>query len=335
MAACRCRTPASRTSSPGIINLNTGLPVPVGAALPASGQLTNMTVGQFMQIYDQQIAALQAQLAPTNLNDLSVRNIQLGKTATDLYPHEYPVQHALHMSLGVQRELPGNSVLSVEFVRRRFDDTLLGSLDLNRFNRFVNGVQSPVIRQCATAAERNDPERAVLERGDHLLDAGRQRDLQRRCSPSSTSASRTGISFGVSYALTDRTGIDGISNLDNYFANEGPIGARHVLNISAMFDLPGNIQIGFISAFSSKSPVMPTVTNVDLDGDGTTTTPIPGVDYNCFNRGCDEAIWERRSTPSTHSYAGRRDARGQVIAPQLRCRRSSSSATTSARRTCA
>ena len=33
---------------------------------------------------------------------------------------------------------------------------------------------------------------------------------------------------------------------------------------------------------------MPTIANVDLDGDGTTTTPIPGVEFNCFNRGCGE-----------------------------------------------
>ena len=51
---------------------------------------------------------------------------------------------------------------------------------------------------------------------------------------------------------------------------------------------------------------MPTIANVDLDGDGTTTTPIPGVDYNCFNRGCDEEELARpwpRSTSSTPAAA--------------------------------
>ncbi len=41
---------------PGIINLNTGAPVAVGAALPASGQVTNLTIGQFMQIYNRRLA---------------------------------------------------------------------------------------------------------------------------------------------------------------------------------------------------------------------------------------------------------------------------------------
>ena len=47
---------------PGILNFSAGgQPVPIGAPLPAN-QLTNLTVGQFMQIYAQQIAALQARL---------------------------------------------------------------------------------------------------------------------------------------------------------------------------------------------------------------------------------------------------------------------------------
>ena len=299
---------------PGIINLNTGQPVPVGATLPASGQVTNMTVGQFMQIYNAQIGALQAQLAPRDLNDLSVRNIQLGKTATDLYPHEYPVQHALHMSLGVQRELPGNMVLAVEAVRRRFDDTLLGSLDWNRFNRFVNGVQSPVIPRCANAAEAANPNAqcstgpiTFWTPGGHETYNALLVKLDKRFS--------NRYLFGASYALTKRTNIDGISNLDDYFANEGPAGPMHLLNLSALVDLPGNIQLGIISAMASKSPVMPTIANLDLDGDGTTTTPIPGVGYNCFNRGCGEAELAEAVANFNSRYAGQRDARNQLIAP--------------------
>ena len=296
---------------PGIINLNTGQLVPVGAGLPAN-TVTNLTVGQFMQIYNAQIGALQAALAPRG-DDLSVRNIQIGKTATDLYPLEFPVQHALHMSLGVQRELPGNMVLGAEFVRRRFDDTLLGSLDWNRFNRFVNGVQTPVIPRCQTAADRDNPNAQCSNGpitfwtpGGHETYNALLLKLDKRFS--------NRYLFGASYALTDRTTIDGISNLDNYFANEGPAGPQHLLNLSALVDLPGNIQIGIISAMSTRSPVMPTIANLDLDGDGTTTTPIPGVDYNCFNRGCGEEDLAQAVAAFNQRYAGTRDARGQAIA---------------------
>ena len=298
---------------PGIINLNTGQPVPVGASLPASGQVTNMTIGQFMQIYNAQIGGLQAALAPRG-DDLSVRNIQIGKTATDLYPHEYPVQHALHMSLGIQRELPGNMVLGAELVRRRFDDTLLGSLDWNRFNRFVNGVQTPVIPRCTSAADSANPNAQCSNGaitfwtpGGHETYNALLLKLDKRFS--------NRYLFGASYALANRTTIDGISNLDNYFANEGPSGPLHLLNLSALVDLPGNVQIGIISAMATRSPVMPTIANLDLDGDGTTTTPIPGVDYNCFNRGCNEDELAQAVAAFNSRYAGQRDARNQLIAP--------------------
>jgi hypothetical protein len=300
---------------PGIVNLNTGLPVAIGEALPASGQLTNMTVGQFMQIYNAQIAALQAQLAPKNLNDLSVRNIQLSKTAGDLYPHEYPVQHSIHMNVGVQRELPGEMIIGVDFVRRNFEDTLFGSLDRNRFNRFVNGVQTPVIPRCTTAAQRNDPN-AQCSNGAITFWTTGGREVYNGLLVKLDKRFSHRYLAGASYALTNRSGINGITNLDNYFESYGPTGARHLLNVSALVDMPWNVQLGVISAMSSRGPLMPTMSSVDLDGDGTTTTPIPGVAFNCFNRGCDKDDLAQAVAQFNQKYAGQRDARNQVI-PQL------------------
>src|SRR5262249_48825194 len=127
--------------------------------------------------------------------------------------------------------------------------------------------------------------------------------------------------FGASYALNSRRTINSIPNfpipnLDNYFESYGPTGARHILNLSALIDIPWKIQLGIISAMSSRIPVMPTMANVDLDGDGTSTTPIPGVSFNCFNRGCDENDLAQAVTQFNTQYAGKRDARNQVI-PQI------------------
>ncbi len=305
---------------PGIFNINTGAPIAVGAPLPPSGQVTNLTVGQFMQIYNQQIAALQAQLAPKNLNDLSVRNIQLSKTASDLYPLEYPVQHSIHMNIGIQRELRGDMVVGVEYVRRRFEDTLIGSLDLNRFNRFVNGVQSPVIPRCATAAQRDDPNAECSNGSITFWTPGGRESYNALLVKLDKRFSHRYL-FGASYALANRRTINGVSgspipNLDDYFESYGPAGARHLLNVSALVDIPWNVQLGIISAMASRGPVMPTMSNVDLDGDGTSTTPIPGVAFNCFNRGCDENDLSQAVAQFNQQYAGRRDARNQVI-PQL------------------
>src|SRR4029453_8026930 len=89
---------------PNITNFKTGLPVPVGAPLP-SNTLTNLTLGQFMDIYRQQIGAVNAALTPSNPNDLSVRAVDVNKAGAQLYPKSYPVQRSYHMTAGVQREL--------------------------------------------------------------------------------------------------------------------------------------------------------------------------------------------------------------------------------------
>lgn len=296
---------------PGILNLNTGQPVAVGAALPASGILTNMTVGQFMQIYNAQIAAVQQRLTPASF-DLAVRGIQIGKSGANLYPHEYPVQRSYHMNVGLQRDLGHDMVINVDFVRRVFVNTLLGALDYNRFNRFINGVQTPVIPRCTSTAQANDPN-AQCSTGSITFWTPAGREVYNGLLVKLDKRFSNRYLFTASYAFTDRYGYNGISNLDKWNANWGPTGARHILNVSALVDLPWNFQVGFISAMSSRGPLMPSIANVDLDGDGITTTPIPGVDFNCFNRGCDKDDLAQAVAAWNTAYAGKRDARNQLI----------------------
>lgn len=295
---------------PGIVNLNTGQPVAVGAALPASGQLTNLTVGQFMQIYNAQIAAVTQRLSVVDPN---VRGIQVGKTGANLYPLEYPVQRSYHMNVGFQRDLGRDMVINVDFVRRVFVNTLLGALDYNRFNRFINGVQTPVIPRCTSTAQANDVN-AQCSTGGISFWTPAGRDVYNGLLVKLDKRFSNRYLFTASYALTNRHGVNGISNLDNWFANWGPTGARHILNVSGLVDLPWGFQIGVISAMSSRGPLMPSVANVDLDGDGTTTTPIPGVDFNCFNRGCGKDDLSTAVAAWNSTYAGKRDARNQLIA---------------------
>ncbi len=312
-----------RNIFPGIVNFNnidpaTGLPrpVPVGTFLP-SNNLTNLTLGQFLQIYQQQIGGIQQTLAPTDLNDLSVRTIQLNKSAAQLYPQEYPVQRSYQMNLGIQRDIGHEMAASVYYVRRVFTNTLLGQIDYNRFDRRINGLQTPVIPRCTSLAQRDDPTAQCSTGGiSFWTPAGRGVynamlvKLDKRFSKRHQ--------FTVSYALTGQSGINTIVDLDQYFASYGPQGARHILNVSALVELPLGLSLGFISASSSGSPVMPSVANVDLDGDGTTTEPIPGVAYNCFNRGCGKSDLDRAVQAWNSTYSGNpSDARGASI-PQLR-----------------
>jgi hypothetical protein len=57
---------------------------------------------------------------------------------------------------------------------------------------------------------------------------------------------------------------------------------------------------------------------VDLNGDGTVNgstpvEPIPGVDFNCFNRGCGKSDLAAAVQAWNSTYAGKLDARGAVI----------------------
>jgi len=123
----------------------------------------------------------------------------------------------------------------------------------------------------------------------------------------------------ASYALTARNGYNGILDLDDLDSTWGPIGARHILNVSGLVDFGWGVQLGFISAFASRGPVTPTVNGVDLDGDGISTETLPGLKFNCFNRGCGKqdmrvAVLNWNTNVAT---PGRRDAQNRVV-PQLK-----------------
>jgi carboxypeptidase family protein len=310
---------------PGIVNFSdinprTGLPnpVPVGAFLP-SNTLTNLTLGQFLQIYQAEIGSVLARL-PRNLDDLSVRAIQLNKSGAQLYPHDYPVQRSYQMNLGIQRDIGHDAVASVYFVRRIFVNTLLGEVDYNRFNRRINGVQTPVIPRCTSVLQQNDPAAQCSTGGISFWTPGGRGVYNAMLAKLDKRFSKR-YQFTVSYALTGQSGVNLIDsqvvNLDNYFASYGPQGSRHILNVSALVELPLGLRLGFISAAASRQPVMPRVTSVDLDGDGNTTEPIPGVGYNCFNRGCGKNdLAKAIQTWNTTYPAGSKDARGMAI-PQL------------------
>jgi carboxypeptidase family protein len=306
---------------PGIFDLlnrdpRTGLPrpVPIGAPLPLS--LTNMTLGQFQQIFNQQIGAIR-QTFGTVSNDLSVRNIQLNKSAAQLYPRDYPVQRSYHMNIGVQREVMRDMVLTVDYVRRVFVNTLLDEIDYNRFDRRINGVRTPVIPVCSTQAQRNNPT-AQCSTGSISFWTPGGRGVYNALLLRLDKRLSNRFQFTASYALTGRNEVDDIVNLDNWFEGYGPQGSRHIFNISGKVVMPWGFELGVISSMASRGPVMPEISDVDLDGDGSDSTRIPGVKgFNCFNRGCGKddlaqavAAWNQRFP------FGSVDARNRPI-PQL------------------
>jgi hypothetical protein len=230
----------------------------------------------------------------------------------------------LHFSLGVQRELARDLVLSVDFAERRFLHVFLQGFDYNHFNRRINGVQTPVLPIC-TPAQQNDVT-AVCSAGSITFDnttgiaqyKGLLVRLEKRFS------ART--QFLVSYALGSYTGSNGNPdrmgvgfNNDNWSENYGPMlsDVRHILNLSGIVDLPRRFQLSFNVSAYSRPPFSAFVDGMDFNGDGTQNDLLPGTRVNQFNRGLGKDDLARLVAQYNQQFAGKPTLGGQKAAPTL------------------
>jgi hypothetical protein len=300
--------PTIASPAPGVLPA-----VPTGAPLFFTLP-TGFTLGTLMQILPQVRATAEATLTNPNPNDLSVRNINITKQGTDLFQNKYPASYSRHLSLGVQREVVKDLVVTADFVYRHFFNQEIGSIDYNRFNR----VQGPVIPRCV-GSQAADPAancsngpiefRAPVGRTDYkaLLVKVDKRFAKR-------------YQLTVSYAFAHQNGLNGITNLDNWFETWGPQGGVHNLNVSGIVDLPWRFQASFISSIGSRGPYRPTVNGVDLDGDGLDTSFLPGwvaPDRNPTREKLEAAVNAWNSAyPDLPNGQRPRTSRNQVI-PKL------------------
>src|SRR5262249_16518671 len=124
--------------------------VPVGAPLNFTGSPTLFTAGDLLSILPAVRAQLSSNLANPNSSSTSVQILkQVAGQTNILFPSYVPAWSSQHVSIGFQRELARDFVLSADFVFRHFIHGGLGpsGLDLNHFTS-VNG---PVIPKCAGA----------------------------------------------------------------------------------------------------------------------------------------------------------------------------------------
>ncbi|HEX6896939.1 MAG TPA: carboxypeptidase regulatory-like domain-containing protein, partial [Bryobacteraceae bacterium] len=297
---------------PGIVNVTTGQPLPVGAALPLNS-LTNMTLGQYIQIYNQQIGGLTQKLAPTppTTGSYTVTGLDVAKQGTEIYPPSYPVMRSYQTSLGVQRDLGHNMVVTADWARRQYENVQIGEVDLNRFARRINGVLSPVIPACTPSQlfvpgqECSTGSITVWTPEGRTIYDGLLVKLQKRYSNHSQ--------FAVSYALQKQMAVvSGVVNPDNYFATWGPVLARHNLNVAGLLDLPWGFKLSINNSIISRTPFNPYIPGIDLNGAGYTSFPlseaVSGVSYNCFNQGCGKADLAKAVDAFNSTWAGKKDA---------------------------
>jgi len=305
---------------PGVVNLQNGAPLNIGDPLPLN-TLTNMTLAQYIQIYNQQIPLLNQQVAPTppTSGPFTVSGLDVAKTAVELHAPNFKVMRSYQNSIGVQRDLGHDMILQVDWARRQYENVDLGELDLNRTVRTIpgTGTSNPVIPTC-TAAQRFVPGQTCstgsvtfwVPQGRTLYN-GLLTKLQKRMS--------NRYSFIVSYALQNQNTVNAPTlDLNNYFTTYGNNLTRHNLNISNIINLPWGFQLTSNTSLTSRVPFEPLVVGPDLFGSGTTlplSLAVSGVPYNCFGLSCGKSDLATAISTYNSTVAGTKDLRGNTIKP--------------------
>lgn len=304
---------------PGILNFSAGgAPLPVGSPLPLQA-LTNMTVGQFMTILNHQLPAIQSLFGGNvpRSGPYTTTNIDVAKTGVEMYPPgSNPIARSYQTSLGIQREIGNDLVITADWARRQGENVSLGEVDMNLFNRYINGVQSPVIPVCSAAqrftvgvecsngniTQWTDQGRSVYE--------GLLVKVQKRLSNRYT--------FAVNYALQNlNTDVGGIWNYLNWMSGYGSVIPRHNLGFQATVNLPAGFTLSLNSSIISRTPVQPSVGSIALPGtDINGSQALPGMPYNCAGISCDKSTLVQAVSNWNSSIAGTKDSKGATI-PQL------------------
>ena len=221
--------------------------------------------------------------------------------------------YAIHLNLGVQREMAHNLVLSADFAYRHFLQVPFAA----DYNHFLS-LRGPVIPRCV-GSQRDDLQ-ALCSAGaiNVTTSSGRARYMGLLLRAEKRFSGRT--QFLASYAYSSNVGFAGnpagnVLNQDDWFESYGPLDRdlTHILNVSAIVDLPWKLQLGFNSSYYSKPPFTVSVSGMDFNGDGTDGDALPGAKVNRFNRGLGKEDLRRLVEEFNRNFAGKFTPRNQLI----------------------
>jgi hypothetical protein len=303
---------------PGIVQLVNGqlVPLPIGAAIPA-GVFTTFTVGDWIKTYAQQAPAINEVLGPTppRSGPYSVTPLNISKSSSSvstLYPPHVSITRSYQTSIGIQRDLGHETVVTADWARRQNENTQLAGVDLNHFNQFVNSVRTPVIPACTITPDLNPNDQCSTgalgfqENQGRAIYEGLLVKVQKRFSHR--------YQFTASYAFQNLNALSNIVNYNNWFQSYGPLIPRHNLNLSGVIHLPLGFELSINSAIISRNPIMPTITGIDLPGTGATgSSPIPGLSYRCFPNSCGKGDLATAVNAFNSTFAGTKTPNGRVI----------------------
>jgi len=255
--------------------------------------------------------------------DISIRGIEVikqavGASGEGIFMSDLTTGYTFQTTIGVQREIAQNLILTTDFVRRRavkFGGTDAGfGVDVNRFQRprvtavdpvtqSVTFVRDPVIPIC-TAQQVAIPKFPCSSSvilgywsGLNTTYTGLLVKLDKRFA--------NGWQFTGSYALSRYSNNvnvgPGSVSLDNLYETAGIDGGDrpHRFTFSGFYEFPSyrgdngllrgllnKWQVGLISEIQSRPPLNPNI-GLDVDGDGVSRIILPGIKWNEFGRGAD------------------------------------------------
>ncbi|MBS1857593.1 MAG: TonB-dependent receptor [Acidobacteria bacterium] len=277
-----------------------GAPLDIRVPTAFSGNLLNLIFPLVRS------SAIQQLHVNPNNTDLTVRNIDVFKTGTDLFVNDFVPPAAQHLSIGVERQLTSDLAITADFAFRHFIHEMLRGIDLNHFN----AVGGPLIPACNAANATtpfvecsNGPVNATISGG-----RGTYKGLLVRVDKRFSHHHQASLS----YALQSDTNVYGIQqlytpimNLNNWLQNVGPSSPRHILNVSAIFELPRGVQLSLISTFTSRQPFQPVITGTDFYGTGVDQFLLPGGGTNQFNFGLGKSDMAQLVNQYNQTYAGK------------------------------
>jgi hypothetical protein len=299
-------------SSGGIPNPLTNVPgVPWGTLLQFFSP-TALNGSFLMEALPTIRANLAAQRGNPNNTDFSVTNIEADKQGSVVDTH-MPNTTSTNFSLGVQRQVARDFVITADFVYRHFSH--IGGPQLVDVNHFFSA-RGPMLPVCITDAERMDP-KALCSLGPIYLTtgigSGNYRGLLVRAEKR---LSRDWQLLGsYAYSRSDGNGFGVGFNNDDPLSNYGPLNTdyRHILNISGLVQLPRQFELGTFVTYVSKPPFSVFLNGLDFNGDGTLGDLLPGTTVNEFNRGLGKADLRHLVDLFNRTYAGKTDSHGTSI----------------------
>lgn len=304
-----------------------GLPcsvLPVGAPIPLTA-LTTMTVGQFVNLVNAELPAIQAVLSPVNpqrSGAFPYPNINYAKQGVEIYPQNFPLARSYQTSLGVQHEFWGGVVISADWARRQGENVTLGEIDENLFTRYEGSTTPvPVIPLCKTTPDLNPADECSSGSITIWTDEGRAiyEGLLVKATKRFTHRFQFTVSYQYAHASTDD---GGIWNNVNWMAGYGQYLPHQTLNIAGTVNLPWGFTISMNSSMVSATPTTPVVdTSAGLILPGTvpsgSTEPLPGIAYGSLNAGTSKAALAAAVAAYNANVVGTVNAQGAKISDYL------------------